>query len=42
MTFFLDHDVPVDVGRVLRRKGYAVEFLDEALPKNSDDLAAMR
>ena len=42
MNFFLDHDVPADVGRVLRLKGHTVELLEEALPKRTDDLAAMR
>lgn len=42
MNFFLDHDVPTDVGRVLRLKGHAVQFLAEALPSNTDDLSAMR
>lgn len=26
MNFFLDHDVPTDVGRVLRLKGHTVHF----------------
>ena len=42
MKFFLDHDVPTDVGRVLRLKGHSVQFLEEVLPKTSDDLEAMR
>ncbi len=42
MKFFLDHDVPSDVGRVLRRKGHAVELLDEVLPNTTDDLSALR
>ena len=32
MNFFLDHDVPADVGRVLRLKGHAVQSLDEVNP----------
>ena len=41
MNFFLDHDVPADVGRVLRLRGHTVELLKEVLPKRTDDLAAM-
>lgn len=32
MRFFLDHDVPVEIGRVLRREGHEVIELREALP----------
>ena len=42
MNFFLDHDVPADVGRVLRLKGHAAQVLEEALPTTTDDLAALR
>jgi predicted nuclease of predicted toxin-antitoxin system len=42
VNFFLDHDVPVEVGRVLRLKGHSVERLDEALPVETEDLAALR
>lgn len=42
MNFFLDHDVPADVGRVLRLKGHIVQLLDEALPNTTDDLPALR
>ena len=42
MNFFLDHDVPADVGRVLRLKGHAVEILDEVLPRTADDRVALR
>ncbi len=42
MNFFLDHDVPTDVGRVLRLKSHTVELLEDVLPKRTDDLAAMR
>lgn len=42
MTFFLDHDVPNDIGRALRLKGYSVQFLAEALPANTDDLSVLR
>ena len=42
MKFFLDHDVPSDVGRVLRRKGHRVEFLSEVLSNTTDDLPALR
>ena len=42
MNFFLDHDVPADVGRVLRLKGHGVQFLVEALASTTDDLQALR
>lgn len=42
MRFFLDHDVPTDVGRVLRLKGHEVQFLEQALPRATEDLAAFR
>ena len=42
MNFFLDHDVPTDVGRVLRLKGHTVQFLEEVLPRNTDDQSALR
>lgn len=42
MNFFLDHDVPDDVGRVLLRKGHSVQFLAEALPPDADDVAVLR
>ena len=42
MNFFLDHDVPADVGRVLRLKGHVVQFLDDALPRTADDRSALR
>ena len=42
MNFFLDHDVPIEVGRVLRLKGHTVQFLNEVLPITTDDLTALR
>lgn len=42
MNFFLDHDVPADIGRVLRLKGHGVEFLRDVLPKETPDVDAMR
>ena len=42
MNFFLDHDVPIDVGRVLRLKGHAVQLLEEVLPRTTDDPSALR
>ena len=42
MNFFLDHDVPADVGRVLRLKGHSVQRLDEVLPNTTDDVPALR
>ena len=41
MRFFLDHDVPVDVARVLRREGHEVTELREALPVTALDLEAL-
>lgn len=41
MNFFLDHDVPQDLGGLLRRKGHAVEILREVLPIRTDDLVAL-
>jgi predicted nuclease of predicted toxin-antitoxin system len=42
VNFFLDHDVPTDVGRVLRLKGHAIQFLDEVLPRTTDDRSALQ
>jgi len=42
VKFFLDHDVPADVGRVLQAKGYAVQSLEEVLPRTETDLKALR
>jgi predicted nuclease of predicted toxin-antitoxin system len=42
VNFFLDHDVPRDVGHALRRKGQAAEFLEEVLPRTTDDPTALR
>ena len=42
MNFFLDHDVPVELGRMLRLKGHGVQFLKEILPQETDDLSALR
>ena len=42
MKFFLDHDVPAELGRMLRLKGYEVEILHEVLPQETDDLSALR
>lgn len=42
MNFFLDHDVPTDVGRVLRLKGHTVNFLTDVLPRSADDNEAFR
>ncbi len=42
MRFFLDHDVPVDVARVLRREGHEVSELREVLPVTASDLDALR
>lgn len=42
MNFFLDNDVPVELGRMLRRKGHHVEILKEVLPRNAEDIVALR
>jgi predicted nuclease of predicted toxin-antitoxin system len=42
VNFFLDHDVPADVGRVLRLKGHTVQRLEEVLPTTTDDLTVLR
>ncbi len=42
MNFFLDHDVPAELGGILRRKGHRVEILKDVLPIRTDDLVALR
>jgi predicted nuclease of predicted toxin-antitoxin system len=42
VKFFLDHDVPAELGRMLRLKGHEVEILHEVLPQETDDLPALR
>ena len=42
MNFFLDHDVPAELGRMLRLKGHNVQFLREVLPRTAADLPALR
>ena len=42
MKFFLDHDVPADLGRMLRLKGHEVVILHELLSETTDDLPALR
>ena len=37
MKFFLDHDVPSEVARVLRQEGYEVVELRSVLPMNTTD-----
>ena len=37
MRFFLDHDVPVEVARVLRHEGYEVTELREVLAVRASD-----
>ena len=41
MRFFLDHDVPSDIARVLRAKGHSVSLLTEALDRQANDLTAL-
>ena len=38
MKFFLDHDVPTEVGRVLRQEGHEVIELRQVLPVHASDL----
>ncbi len=42
MKFFLDHDVPSDVGRVLRREGHEATELREVLPVTAGDPDVLR
>jgi predicted nuclease of predicted toxin-antitoxin system len=42
VNFFLDNDVPVELGRMLQLKGHSVEILKEVLPRDTDDLSALR
>ena len=37
MKFFLDHDVPSEIARVLRQEGHEVTELRSALPMNTTD-----
>ena len=40
MRFFLDHDVPAEAARVLRREGHEVIELRDVLPVTASDLDA--
>ena len=40
MRFFLDHDVPTEVGRVLRQEGHEVIELRQVLPVQASDFEA--
>lgn len=42
MRFFLDHDVPADLARVLRSEGHEVVELREVLPMDSSDAEAFQ
>ena len=42
MRFFLDHDVPADIARVLRQEGHDVLELRNALPVNVSDQEVFR
>ncbi len=42
MRFFLDHDVPAEVARVLRHEGHEVTELREVLPTATSDLEALQ
>lgn len=37
MRFFFDHDMPDDLGHVLRQLGHTVVLLREVLPRNAPD-----
>ena len=41
MRFFLDHDVPVEVARVLRHEGYQVTELREVLAVRASDVEVL-
>ena len=41
MKFFLDHDVPAEVGRVLRQVGHEVIELRQVLPPHASDFEAL-
>jgi predicted nuclease of predicted toxin-antitoxin system len=41
VKFFLDHDVPAELGRMLRLKGHEVQILSEVLPQETADLSAL-
>jgi predicted nuclease of predicted toxin-antitoxin system len=40
VKFFLDHDVPAEVGRVLRQVGHEVIELRQVLPAHASDFEA--
>jgi predicted nuclease of predicted toxin-antitoxin system len=42
VNFLLDHDVPVELGRMLRLKGHHVEVLKEVLDRTTEDLKVLR
>ncbi len=37
MNFFLDHDVPIEVARLLRQEGFEVRRLVDVLPVETED-----
>lgn len=41
MTFLFDHDVPDDLGHVLRQLGHTVDRLREVLPTTSSDFEVL-
>jgi hypothetical protein len=41
VKFFLDHDVPAEVGRVLRQVGHEVIELRQVLPPHASDFEAL-
>lgn len=42
MKFFVDHDVPAEVARVLRREGHEVTELREVMSRTASDHDAFR
>ena len=42
MNFFLDHDVPIEVARLLHREGFEARRLAEVLPVETEDPEAFR
>ena len=41
MRFFIDHDVPAEVARVLRQEGHEVIELRQVLPVHATDAEAL-
>jgi len=41
MRFFLDHDVPAEIGRVLHREGHDVVCVSEVMPPTATDRSVL-